>query len=211
MNDTPRLIRILAVDDHELLRTGIGALVDGESDMKLVAEASNGREAVQQFRSHAPDVTLMDLQMPEMGGLDAIIAIRGEFPDARIIVLTTYAGDVQATRALQAGARGYVLKSLVNKELLQAIRAVHAGKRMLSPEVSFELAEHATDDALTEAELAVLRLIAAGNANKQIADRLSVTEETVKGRVRNILSKLGANDRTHAATIGLKRGLIHPE
>ena len=163
------------------------------------------------FRAHHPDITLMDLQMPEMSGLDATIAIRGEFPDARIIVLTTYAGDTQATRALQAGARGYVLKSLVNKELLQTIRAVHAGKRTLSPEVSFELAEHATDDALTPAELAVLRLIAAGNANKQIADRLSVTEETVKGRVRNILSKLGANDRTHAATIGLKRGIIDLE
>jgi DNA-binding NarL/FixJ family response regulator len=205
------VIRILAVDDHELLRKGVAALVEGEADMKLVGEAADGRDAVQQFRSHVPDVTLMDLQMPEMSGLDAIIAIRGEFPDARIIVLTTYAGDVQATRALQAGARGYVLKSQVNKELLQTIRAVHAGKRTLSPEVSFELAEHATDDALTQAELAVLRLIAAGNANKQIADQLAVTEETVKGRVRNILSKLGANDRTHAATIGLKRGIIDLE
>jgi DNA-binding NarL/FixJ family response regulator len=207
MTDKP-VIRILAVDDHELLRKGIAALVEVETDMVLVAEAANGREAIQQFRAHVPDVTLMDLQMPEMSGLDAIIAIRSEFPDARIIVLTTYAGDVQAKRALQAGARGYVLKTLVNKELLNTIRAVHAGKRTLSPEVSFELAEHATDDALTEAELAVLRLIAAGNANKQIADQLSVTEETVKGRVRNILSKLGANDRTHAATIGLKRGII---
>jgi len=211
MTDNSHVIRILAVDDHELLRKGIAALVEGEADMKLVGEAADGRDAVQQFRSHVPDVTLMDLQMPEMSGLDAIIAIRGEFPDARIIVLTTYAGDVQATRALQAGARGYVLKSQVNKELLQTIRAVHAGKRTLSPEVSFELAEHATDDALTQAELAVLRLIAAGNANKQIADQLSVTEETVKGRVRNILSKLGANDRTHAATIGLKRGIIDLE
>jgi DNA-binding NarL/FixJ family response regulator len=210
MNDKP-VIRILAVDDHELLRKGIAALVEVEADLTLIAEASNGRDAIQQFRAHLPDVTLMDLQMPEMSGLDAIIAIRSEFPDARIIVLTTYAGDVQATRALQAGARGYVLKTLVNKELLGAIRAVHAGRRMLSPEVSFELAEHATDDALTEAELAVLRLIAAGNANKQIADRLSVTEETVKSRVRNILSKLGANDRTHAATIGLKRGIIDLE
>lgn len=208
MSDSPQGIRILAVDDHELLRKGIAALVEVEPGMTLVAEAGNGREAIQQFRAHRPDITLMDLQMPEMSGLDAIIAIRGEFPDARIIVLTTYAGDVQATRALQAGARGYVLKGLVNKELLAMIRAVHAGKRTLSPEVSFELAEHATDDALTEAELAVLRLIAAGNANKQIADRLSVTEETVKSRVRNILSKLGANDRTHAATIGLKRGII---
>ena len=205
------VIRILAVDDHELLRKGIAALVEVEPGMTLVADAANGREAIEQFRAHRPDITLMDLQMPEMSGLDAIVAIRSEFPDARIIVLTTYTGDVQATRALQAGARGYVLKSLVNKDLLDTIRAVHAGRRTLSPEVSFELAEHATDDALTEAELAVLRLIAAGNANKQIADRLAVTEETVKGRVRNILSKLGANDRTHAATIGLKRGIINLE
>src|SRR5215510_9310765 len=163
MSEHP-VIRILAVDDHELLRTGIAALLDVEADMQLVAEASNGRDAIQQFRAHRPDVTLMDLQMPEMSGLDAIVAIRSEFPDARIIVLTTYAGDVQALRALQAGARGYVLKSLVNKELLATIRAVHAGKRTLSPEVSFGLAEHATDAALTPAEQAVLRLIAAGNA-----------------------------------------------
>lgn len=208
MSDRSPHIRILAVDDHDLIRQGIAAIVDVEPDMTLVAEASNGRDAIEQYRAHRPDITLMDLQMPEMSGLDAIIAIRAEFPDARIIVLTTYAGDVQATRALRAGARGYVLKSLVNKELLVLIRAVHAGRRALSPEVSFDLAEHASDDALTEAELAVLRLIAAGNANKQIADRLSITEDTVKGRVKNILSKLGANDRTHAATIGLKRGII---
>jgi DNA-binding NarL/FixJ family response regulator len=202
------VIRILAVDDHSLLREGIAALVAGQSDMKLVAEGSNGREAIQQYRAHVPDVTLMDLLMPGMGGLDAMIAIRGEFPDARIIVLTTYAGDVQAMRALQAGARAYLLKSLVHKELLETIRAVHAGKKALSPQVSYELAEHATDDALTKGEIDVLRLIAAGNANKQIADQLSITEETVKGRVRNILSKLGANDRTHAAMIGVKRGII---
>jgi len=202
------MIRILAVDDHPLLREGIAALVDGQADMTLVAECSNGREAVQAFRTHVPDVTLMDLQMPEMSGLDAIGAIRGEFPNARIIVLTTYSGDVQVVRALQAGARGYLLKNLVHKELLDTIRAVHAGKKMVSPEASHKLAEHATDDALTPAESDVLRLIAAGNANKQIADLLSVTEETVKGRVRNILSKLGANDRTHAVTIGLKRGII---
>jgi len=201
-------IRILVVDDHPLLREGIAALVGGQTDMTLVAESSNGREAVQAFRTHVPDVTLMDLQMPEMSGLDAIGAIRGEFPDARIIVLTTYSGDVQVVRALKAGARGYLLKNLVHKELLDTIRAVHAGKKMVSPEASYELAEHATDDALTPAEIDVLRLIAAGNANKQIADLLSVTEETVKGRVRNILSKLGANDRTHAAMIGLKRGII---
>jgi len=201
-------IRILVVDDHPLLREGIAALVGGQTDMTLVAESSNGREAVQAFRTHVPDVTLMDLQMPEMSGLDAISAIRGEFPDARIIVLTTYGGDVQVVRALQAGARGYLLKNMVHKELLDTIRAVHAGKKMVSPEASYELAEHATDDALTRAEIDVLQLIAAGNANKQIADLLSVTEETVKGRVRNILSKLGANDRTHAAMIGLKRGII---
>ena len=176
--------------------------------MSLVAEASNGREAIQQFRAHHPDVTLMDLHMPEMNGLDAIIAIRGEFPEARIIVLTTYAGDVQVLRALKAGARGYLLKNSLHKELLETIRSVHAGKRALSTEVSMQLAEHATDDALTPAEIRVLRLIAEGNANKEIAERLSVSEETVKGQVRNILSKLGANDRTHAAMIGLKRGII---
>jgi len=201
-------IRVLVVDDHPLLREGIAALVGGQTDMTLVAECSNGREAVQAFRTHVPDVTLMDLQMPEMNGLDAIGAIRGEFPDARIMVLTTYSGDVQVVRALQAGARAYLLKNQVHKELLDTIRAVHAGKKMVSPEASYELAEHATDDALTKAEIDVLRLIAAGNANKQIADQLSITEETVKGRVRNILSKLGANDRTHAAMIGLKRGII---
>jgi len=202
------MIRILCVDDHPLLRDGIGALIDGQSDMTVVAECSTGREAIQQFRAHKPDITLMDLQMPEMSGLDAIMAIRGEYPDARIIVLTTYAGDVQALRALQAGARAYLLKNQVHKELLDTIRAVHSGKKTLSAQVSYELAEHATDDALTKAEVDVLRLIAAGNANKQIADQLGITEDTVKGRVKNILSKLGANDRTHAAMIGLKRGII---
>ena len=201
-------IRILAVDDHPLVREGIATLVAGQPDMTLVAEASNGRDAIQQFRTHRPDVTLMDLQMPDMNGLDAIIAIRNESPEARIIVLTTYTGDVQILRALKAGARAYLLKNLLHKELLETIRAVHAGKKTLSPEASFQLAEHATDDALTPGEISVLRLIAAGNANKQIADQLLITEETVKGRVKNILSKLGANDRTHAATIGIKRGII---
>jgi DNA-binding NarL/FixJ family response regulator len=201
-------IRILTVDDHPVVRQGISGLVAGQSDMELVGEASNGREAIQQFRTHHPDVTLMDLQMPEMNGLDAIIAICGEFPEARIIVLTTYTGDVQVHRAMKAGARAYLLKNTLHKELLNTIRAVHAGKKTLSPEVTFEMAEHATDDALTPGEISVLRLIAAGNANKQIADQLSITEETVKGRVKNILSKLGANDRTHAAMIGLKRGII---
>jgi DNA-binding NarL/FixJ family response regulator len=201
-------IRILAVDDHPVVRQGIAGLVAVHSDMSLVAEASNGREAVQQFRAHHPDITLMDLQMPEMGGVDAMIVIRGEFPEARIIVLTTYAGDAQILRALKAGARAYLLKNSLHKELLETIRAVHAGKKALSTEASYQLAEHATDDALTPAEVRVLRLIGEGNANKEIAAQLSISEETVKGQVRNILSKLGANDRTHAAMIGLKRGII---
>jgi len=201
-------IRILAVDDHPLVRQGIAGLVAVQEDMTLVGEASNGRDAIQQFRTHRPDVTLMDLQMPEMSGVDSIIAIRNEFPEARIIVLTTYTGDVQILRALKAGARAYLLKNLLHKELLETIRAVYAGKKTLSPEASFQLAEHATDDALTPGEISVLRLIAAGNANKQIADQLSITEETVKGRVKNIFSKLGAYDRTHAAMIGVKRGII---
>ena len=208
MSADPGPIRILSVDDHPLLRQGVAALVGGQADMSLVAEASNGREAIQQFRTHRPDVTLMDLQMPEMNGLDAIIAIRGEFPEARIIVLTTYAGDVQVVRALNAGARAYLLKNSLHKELLETIRSVHAGKKALSTEASYQLAEHATDDALTPAEIRVLRLIADGNTNKEIAERLSVSEETVKGQVRNILSKLGAHDRTHAAMIGVKRGII---
>jgi DNA-binding NarL/FixJ family response regulator len=201
-------IRILLVDDHPVVRKGIGALVGDHADMALVGEAANGREAIQQFRTHRPDITVMDLQMPEMSGLDALIAIRNEFPNAKVIVLTTYVGDVQILRALKAGAYGYILKNSLHKELLDTIRAVHAGKKAFSPEASYELAQHSTDDALTPAEISVLRLIAAGNANKEIADQLSVTEETVKGRVKNILSKLGANDRTHAAMIGLKRGII---
>jgi len=201
-------IRILSVDDHPLIRQGVAGLVATQADMNLIGEAANGRDAIQQFQRHRPDITLMDLQMPEMTGLDAITAIRGEFPEARIIVLTTYAGDVQALRALKAGARAYLLKDSLHKELLATIRAVHAGRKSLSPEVSFQLAEHATDDALTQTEARVLRLIAEGNANKEIAARLSTSEDTVKGQVRNILSKLGAKDRTHAAMIGLKRGII---
>jgi DNA-binding NarL/FixJ family response regulator len=201
-------IRILVVDDHPVVRQGVAGLVGGHPDMRVVGEASNGREAIQQFRAHHPDVVLMDLQMPEMNGLDALMAIRDEAPEARIIVLTTYAGDAQVLRAIKAGARGYLLKSALHRELLDTIRAVHAGKKSLSAEVSYELAEHATDDALTPAEIRVLRLIAEGNANKEIAEQLSVSEETVKGQVRNILSKLGAKDRTHAAMIGLKRGII---
>ncbi len=208
MNTIPNPIRILAVDDHAIFRQGIIGLLAGQTDMKLVAEASGGLEAIQQFRVHRPDITLMDLQMPEMNGLDAIITIRAEFPDARIIVLSTYGGDVQVLRALKAGARGYLLKNTLHRNLLDTIRAVYSGKKSLSPEASYELAEHATDDPLTPGEVEVLRLIAAGNANKRIADLLSITEETVKGRVKNILSKLNANDRTHAATIGVKRGII---
>ncbi len=198
----------MVVDDHALVRGGIAVLVATQPDMVLVAEASNGREAIQQFRAHRPDITLMDLQMPEMNGFDAILAILGESPNAKIVVLTTYKGDVQILRALKAGAQGYLLKTTFHKELVETIRAVHRGKKALSPEASYEIAEHATDDALTPAEVAVLRLIAAGNANKQIAEHLSITEETVKSRVKSILSKLGANDRTHAAVIGLKRGII---
>ena len=201
-------IRILAVDDHPVFRQGIAGLIEGQDDMTLVGEASNGREALQQFRAHQPDVTLMDLQMPEMNGLDALIAIRGEFPEARIIVLTTYTGDMQVLRAIKAGARAYLLKNTLHKELVDTIRAVHAGKKYISSEASFELAEHASDDVLTPAEVRVLRLIAGGNANKEIAAQLSVSEDTVKSQVRNILSKLGAKDRTHAAMIGLKRGII---
>jgi DNA-binding NarL/FixJ family response regulator len=201
-------IRILTVDDHPLFRNGVAALLATQPDMKVVAEASNGREAIQQFRRHHPDITLMDLQMPEMNGLDALNAIRGEFREAKIIMLTTYTGDVQILRAMQVGARAYLLKNLLDKELLDTIRAVHAGRKALSAEASYQLAEHATDEALTPAEVDVLRLIAGGNANKEIAAQLSVTEETVKGRVKNILSKLGANDRTHAAMIGVRRGII---
>ena len=201
-------IRILAVDDHPIVRQGIARLVGIQPDMILVGEASNGRDAMQQFRAQHPDVTLMDLQMPEMNGLDALIAIRNEFPDARIIMLTTYAGDARILRALKAGAQGYLLKNTLHKELLDRIRAVHAGRKTISADASYELTEHATDEALTPAEVRVLRLIAAGNANKEIAEQLSLSEETVKGQVRNILSKLGAKDRTHAAMIGLKRGII---
>ncbi len=201
-------IRVLAVDDHQLIRVGIAALLLPESDMKLVGEATNGREAIVKFRECRPDVTLMDLQMPEMSGFDAIIAIRDEFPGARIIVLTTYAGDAQAVRAMKAGAQGYLLKNLLHKELLQTIRAVHAGRKAMTPDVAAQLAEHSGEEALTPKEIEVLRLIAAGNANKEIAAQLSITEETVKSRVKNILDKLGANDRTHAVTIGVKRGFI---
>jgi DNA-binding NarL/FixJ family response regulator len=208
MKDDGTKITILAVDDHPVLRQGIAALITAQSDMTLVAEAANGREAIQQFRTHQPDVTLMDLQMPEINGLDAMITIRGEFPEARIIVLTTYTGDVQAMRALKAGARGYLLKNSLHRELLDTIRAVHAGRKALSAEISFDLAEHSAEDQLSPQEVRVLLLIAEGKSNKEIAAELAVSEDSVKGQVRNILSKLDAHDRTHAAMIGLKRGII---
>jgi DNA-binding NarL/FixJ family response regulator len=196
------------VDDHPVVRQGIAALIATEPDMSLVGEAATGREALQQYRTHRPDITLMDLQMPEMSGFDAISAILAESPEARIIVLTTYVGDVQVLRALRAGARGYLLKNSLHKELVETIRAVHAGRKSLSPEASFQLAEHATDEALTPGEIRILRLIAEGHANKEIAAKLSLTEGTVKGQVRNIISKLGAKDRTQAAMIAMKRGII---
>lgn len=208
MTTNPSPIRILLADDHPLLRDGVVGLVADQPDMELVSEASNGREAIDQFRKHRPDITLLDLQMPEMNGIDAILAIRGEFPDARIIVLTTYTGDAQILRALKAGAQAYLLKSALRRELLDTIRVVHKGQRRIPPEVAAQLAEHAADDSLTSREIEVLRLIAAGRANKLVASDLSITEETVKGHVKNILSKLDARDRTHAVTIALKRGII---
>jgi DNA-binding NarL/FixJ family response regulator len=208
MNAPSNHIRILLADDHPVLRQGIQALAADERDMEFVAEASNGREAIEQFRKHRPDITLMDLQMPDMNGIDVMITIRNEFPDARFIILTTYAGDVQVSRALKAGARAYLLKSFLRKELLDTIRAVHAGQKRIPSDLATQVADHIADDSLTFREIEVLRLIAAGNANKLIADQLSIAEETVKGHVKNILSKLSANDRTHAVTIGLKRGII---
>jgi DNA-binding NarL/FixJ family response regulator len=202
------VIRVLAVDDHPLLRDGIAALIGGEEDLELIGEASNGREALELFRKHQPDITLMDVQMPEMNGIDAIGAIRSEFPEARIIVLTTHPGDVQVSRALKAGARAYLMKGELRKELLDTIRAVHAGQKRLSSEIAVEIAEHATDCGLTPREIDVLRLVAAGNANKEIGARLSLTEVTIKSHLKNILAKLGANDRTHAVTIALKRGIF---
>ena len=201
-------IRIVTVDDHPMLREGIAAVLASEADMVLVGEASNGREGIEQFRAHRPDVTLMDLQMPVMNGTDAIIAIRKEFPDARIIVLTTYSGDVQAVRAFEAGAVGYLLKNLVRKELVETIRSVHSGKKRIPPEIAVGIAEHHADDALTEREIEVLKHVAAGNANKMVAYNLDLSEETIKAHMKNILSKLGAKDRTHAVTIALRRGII---
>ncbi|MCU1249206.1 MAG: two component transcriptional regulator, LuxR family [Edaphobacter sp.] len=208
MSNKSKPIRLLVVDNHPLLREGIAAIIIDQTDIELVAEASSGREAIEKFRSHRPDVTLMDLQMPDMSGIDAIISIRHEFPEARIIVLTTYAGDVLAQRALKAGAQAYMLKSDVRKDLPDTIRYVHAGKKRIHSEVAAELADHVADDALTPREIEVLALIALGNSNKLIADKLSIADETVKGHVSSVLSKLGAYDRTHAVTLALKRGII---
>lgn len=208
MTSLDNRIRILAVDDHPVLRQGLAALLSNESDMHLVAEATNGREAIEQYRLVRPDVTLLDIQMPEMGGIEAIVAIRAEFPQARIVVLTTYAGDALALRALKAGAQGYVLKGLLRKELLDTIRAVHRGQKKVSSDVAIQLAHHTTDDALSDREVQVLKLVAAGNSNKRIANHLSITEETAKGHVRSILAKLSASDRTHAVTVALTRGII---
>jgi DNA-binding NarL/FixJ family response regulator len=201
-------IRILLVDDHPIMREGISAVLSTEPEMTLVAEASNGREAIEQFRVHRPDITFMDLQMPVMNGTDAILAIRKEFPDARIVVLTTYSGDTQASRAFRAGASGFVLKNMVRKELVETVRCVHSGKKKIPPEIAVEMAEHHLDDALTGREIEVLQHVAAGNANKIVAKNLCVSDETVKTHMKSILAKLGANDRTHAVTIALKRGII---
>ena len=208
MSSDPTTIRIMTVDDHPLLRQGVAAMIGTQPDMKVVAEASDGQEAIAQFRLHRPDVTLMDVQMPNVNGTEAISRIRDEFPDAKILVFSTYAGDVQVLHAIKAGARGYLLKGNVRTELLDAIRAVHAGRKRIPPEIAAELVEHAADDQLTSREIDVLRLIGTGNANKLIADKLGIGETTVKNHISNILSKLGANDRAHAVTIALQRGII---
>jgi DNA-binding NarL/FixJ family response regulator len=208
MSERSRPIQVLVVDDHPLLRQGIAALIAAESDVTLAGACSSGREAIQRFPKLRPDVTVMDLQMPEMSGLDAMIAIRREWPDARVVILTTYTGDAQIVRAMRAGAAGYLAKDAVPEELINTIRSVHAGRKTVSPQVAVKLAAHANDDSLTPAEIDVLHLIAAGNTNKLIGERLHITEDTVKARVKNILSKLEAHDRTHAVTIALKRGII---
>ena len=201
-------IRVFSVDDHPLLREGIAALINNQPDMTLVAEASNGAEAIQVFKQQLPDVTLLDLRLPDMSGIDVLIAIRSEFPDARIIMLTTFEGDVEIQRALQAGARGYLLKNMPPSELLDVIRQVHDGKKRIPPEIASQLFEHMSDEVLTEREIEVLREVADGNRNREIAQRLFISEETVKVHIKHIMEKLGATDRTQAVAIGVRRGII---
>jgi DNA-binding NarL/FixJ family response regulator len=205
----PDAIRILCVDDHPLMREGIAAIIRNEPDMLLVDEASNGREAIQGFRLHHPDITLMDLRLPDIGGIDAMIAIRTEFAEARIIMLTTFEGDVEIHRALAAGAQGYMLKSMPRKQLVEMIRKVHGGKKHIPPEIAAHLAEHLSDEALSKREIEVLQKVAGGNRNSDIATLLFISEETVKGHVKHIMEKLGASDRTEAVAIGIRRGIIH--
>lgn len=208
MSDSPP-IRIFCVDDHPLMREGIAAIIRNEPDMLLVAEASTGREAIEGYRKHRPDITLMDLRLPDIGGIDAMVAIRGQFADARVIMLTTFEGDVDIYRALEAGARGYMLKSMPRKQLVETIRKVHGGKKHVPPEVAAHLMDHLGDDPLTQREVEVLQRIGGGNRNSDIAGLLFISEETVKGHIKNIMEKLGASDRTEAVAIGIRRGIIH--
>jgi DNA-binding NarL/FixJ family response regulator len=207
MNEQPR-IRVFSVDDHPLLREGIAAIINNQQDMQVIGQAANGHDAVEEFRKHRPDVTLMDLRLPDMSGIDAMIAIRAEFPGARIILLTTFEGDVEIKRALEAGARGYLLKSMPPKELVEVIRQVHAGKKRIPPQLAAQLAEHMSDEALTTREIEVLGQIAGGNRNRDIAEQLFISEETVKVHIKHIMEKLGASDRTQAVAIGIRRGII---
>jgi DNA-binding NarL/FixJ family response regulator len=207
MNEQPR-IRVFSVDDHPLLREGIAAVINNEQDMQVIGQAANGKDAVQEFKKYQPDVTLMDLRLPDMSGIDAMIAIRAEFPDARVILLTTFEGDVEIKRALEAGARGYLLKSMPPKELIEVIRQVHAGKKRIPPQLAAQLAEHMSDEALTTREIEVLGQIAGGNRNRDIAEQLFISEETVKVHIKHIMEKLGASDRTEAVAIGIRRGII---